>query len=175
MNELNRPEDRFWNPYLAGIVLGLVMLTSLLVLGKGLGASGAANRLGIATLSAVVPDTVASNEFMAQTMQNGHSPLDNYYTFEVLGVFLGGLVSAYAAGRLNLRVVKGPRITVTKRLAFALIGGIIMGFAARLGRGCTSGQALSGGALLSVGAWVFMFAIFAGGYALAYSMRRQWT
>jgi hypothetical protein len=58
---------------------------------------------------------------------------------------------------------------------FALTGGVIMGFAARLGRGCTSGQALSGGAMLSVGSWIFMFAVFGGGYALAYTMRRQWT
>ena len=41
---------------------------------------------------------------------------------------------------------------------------MIMGFAARLGRGCTSGQALSGGALLSAGSWVFMFAVFGGEY-----------
>ena len=38
-----------------------------------------------------------------------------------------------------------------------------------------SGQALSGGALLSVGSWVFMMAVFAGGYGMAYFIRRQWT
>ena len=169
------PEDRFWNPYFAGMMLGLVLLTSFLVMGKGLGASGAASRIGVATLAAAVPDYVASNEFMAQTMPGGHSPLDDYFVLEVLGVFLGGLVSSYAAGRLQAKVIKGPRITVARRLLFAVAGGIVMGFAARLGRGCTSGQALSGGALLSVGSWIFMFAVFAGGYALAYSMRRQWT
>jgi uncharacterized membrane protein YedE/YeeE len=50
-----------------------------------------------------------------------------------------------------------------------------MGFGTRLARGCTSGLALSGGALLSVGAWVFMLAIFAAGYAVAPLVRRQWT
>lgn len=170
----NTSEDRFWNPYLAGFVLGLVLLASFLVMGKGLGASGAANRLGIAAAAAVVPEQVAASPAMAKTMQHG-SPLDNYYIFEVLGVFLGGLVSAYWAGRLKTRVIKGPRIAVPTRLVFALSGGVIMGFAARLGRGCTSGQALSGGAMLSVGAWIFMFAVFGGGYALAYSMRKQWT
>jgi len=49
-----------------------------------------------------------------------------------------------------------------------------MGFAARFARGCTSGQALSGGALLSVGSWVFMMAVFAGGYLMAPFVRRQW-
>jgi hypothetical protein len=49
-----------------------------------------------------------------------------------------------------------------------------MGFAARLARGCTSGLALTGGALLSVGAWVFMIALFAAGYAAAPLFRRAW-
>ncbi len=59
-------------------------------------------------------------------------------------------------------------------LVLALAGGVLMGMAARMTRGCTSGQALSGGALLSVGSWAFMFSVFAGGYALAYFMRREW-
>ena len=61
-----------------------------------------------------------------------------------------------------------------RRLALAVLGGVIMGFAARFSRGCTSGQALSGGALLSVGSWVFMMALFAGGYLMAPLVRRQW-
>ena len=38
-------------------------------------------------------------------------------------------------------------------------------YGARLARGCTSGQALSGGAVLSVGSWAFALAIFASAYA----------
>jgi hypothetical protein len=50
-----------------------------------------------------------------------------------------------------------------------------MGMAARAARGCTSGQALSGGAAMSVGAWMFMLSVFAGGYAVAWFVRRQWS
>jgi hypothetical protein len=50
-----------------------------------------------------------------------------------------------------------------------------MGFAARMALGCTSGQALSGGALMSAGSWIFMLSVFAGGYGLARAVRRQWT
>jgi uncharacterized membrane protein YedE/YeeE len=49
-----------------------------------------------------------------------------------------------------------------------------MGLGAVLARGCTSGQALTGGALLSVGSWVFMIAAFAGGYFGAPLLRRVW-
>jgi uncharacterized membrane protein YedE/YeeE len=50
-----------------------------------------------------------------------------------------------------------------------------MGFGARMARGCTSGQALSGGSVLSAGSWMFMIAVFAGAYMLAYFVRRLWN
>lgn len=166
--------EKFWNPYLAGVALGLVLLASFLVMGHGLGASGTANRLGVAALDAVAPAHVATNRYLAEGIAGGH-PLDHWLVFEVLGVFLGGAVAAFLAGRSRRGVLKGPRIGSWTRLGFAFGGGILMGMAARLARGCTSGQALSGGALLSVGSWVFMFSVFAGGYALARVVRRQWT
>lgn len=173
--EKKERSEKFWNPYAAGVALGLVLLASFLVFGKGLGASGAANRVAVTAAAAVAPAHVQANPTMAPLFKAGH-PLDNWLVFEVLGVFLGGLVAAYTAGRLRRgKVEKGPRISPQARFMFALLGGTIMGVAARLARGCTSGQALSGGALFSVGSWVFMLAIFAGGYAMAHFMRRQWT
>jgi hypothetical protein len=50
----------------------------------------------------------------------------------------------------------------------------LVGYASRLASGCTSGQALSGGALLLTGSLIFMMCVFAGGYAAAYFFRRQW-
>ena len=99
--------QRFWNPYVAGVALGLVMLTSFLILGKGLGASGAANRLGVAAVNLVAPEHVAENAYMARSVNNGH-PLDYPLAFLVLGVFLGGLIAAYTAGRLRPRAARGP-------------------------------------------------------------------
>jgi uncharacterized protein len=166
---------KLWNPYAAGAALGLVMLFSFLAAGKGLGASGAANRIGVAMVNTVAPSHAAQTPYMADIVRGEHSPLDDWFVFEILGVVLGGIVGAHTAGRLKGRIIKGPRISSTQRLIFALSGGILMGMAARLGRGCTSGQALSGGALLSAGSFIFMFAIFAGAYALAYFVRKEWT
>ena len=117
-----RTEDRFWNPYFAGLMLGLVLLTSFLIMGKGLGASGAASRVGLSALTSVAPEYAASNEFIAETSAGPHGILDNYFIFEVLGVFLGGVVSAYAAGRLRPQITKGPRVSISQRLLFALVG-----------------------------------------------------
>jgi len=167
-------QKKLWNPYVAGAVLGLVMLTSFLLAGKGLGASGAANRFGVAAVNTVSPAHIDKNPYMASVKSSGNI-LDNWLVFEVAGVLLGGLIAAYTGGRLKRRLIKGPRITSGQRLALALVGGIIMGMAARLARGCTSGQALSGGALLSAGSFIFMFSVFAGAYALAYFVRKEWT
>jgi hypothetical protein len=151
-----RRESKFWNPYLAGIALGLVLLSAFLVMGHGLGASGAATRFG-------------------QFVTSGDTKvLDDWLVFEVLGVFLGGLIGAYSAGRLRLGVIKGAGVGTAQRLAFAFGGGVLMGLAARAARGCTSGQALTGGAVMSIGAWIFMLSVFAGGYGLAWFVRRQW-
>ncbi|MGA9056855.1 MAG: YeeE/YedE thiosulfate transporter family protein, partial [Terriglobia bacterium] len=54
------------------------------------------------------------------------------------------------------------------------LGGVLTGYGARLARGCTSGLALSGGAVLSAGAWAFMMAVFAAGFIGAYFVRRYW-
>lgn len=167
--------DRFWNPYVAGVLLGLVLLGSFLIMGKGLGASGAANRLGAAALDVVAPAHVDANPTFSSLKHEGRGFFDDWLVFEVLGVFLGGAVAAYSAGRLRVGVIKGPRASTSARLIAALAGGLLMGMAARMARGCTSGQALTGGAVMSVGSWVFMMAVFGGGYAMATFVRRLWT
>jgi len=168
--------EKFWNPYAAGVALGLVMLSAFLLVGHGLGASGAANRLWVAVVGFFAPSAVEHNASMSSLSTDGRGVLDDWLVFEVLGVLLGGIVAAYTAGRLRLGVIRGPKSTVSipARLAFALSGGVLMGLAARAARGCTSGQALSGGAVMSLGSWVFMLSVFAGGYAMAYFVRREW-
>lgn len=165
----------FWNPYVAGVGLGLVLLASFLVVGNGLGASGAANRVGIGAAALVAPEAVAGNAYFGEYVGPGKNVLDDWLVFEVLGVVLGGAIGAYSAGRMRRGITMGPRpVSPWTRLALAFAGGLLMGIAARFGRGCTSGQALTGGSLLSLGSWVFMMCVFAGGYLVAPLVRRQW-
>jgi uncharacterized membrane protein YedE/YeeE len=91
-----------------------------------------------------------------------------------LGVLMGGGISAMMSRRTKLKVERGAACTMGRRLIFALLGGILVGFASRLASGCTSGQALTGTALLLTGSFVFLVFIFVGGYASAYFVRRQW-
>lgn len=165
----------YWNPYLSGIGLGLVLLAAFVIMGRGLGASGAFSSLVAVGVDKVAPAHAQSNEFYKEYLGDGSkNPLKDWLVFEVLGVFVGGFISGALGGRIKKTTEKGERISVGYRLFFAFIGGGLMGFGAKLARGCTSGQALTGGALLNVGSWAFMMMVFAGAYAAAYFMRRQW-
>lgn len=168
-------ERPYWNPYVAGALLGLVLLATFLVTGQGLGASGFPKRVVALGSHAVAPDWTVRNPALGTYVQDGANPLRNWLVIEVIGVLLGGFIGALSAGRLRGQVEKGPRISNVSRLALAFGGGTIMGVAAAMARGCTSGQALSGGALLATGSWIFMLMVFAGGYAAAWFVRRQWT
>jgi len=163
------------NPYVAGFGLGLVLLSAFVVMGRGLGASGAFSSLIAAAANAVAPQHTAANEFYAEYLGDGsRSPLLDWLVFEVIGVFAGGLISGALAGRIAKSVERGPSISKRRRLIFAFVGGALMGIGAKFARGCTSGQALTGGALLNVGSWAFMMMVFAGAYATAWFLRRQW-
>ena len=163
------------NPYLVGISLGLVLLTAFLIMGRGLGASGAVSTLVAVGVEKAAPEHAAQNNFYNEFISDDTTnPLKDWLVFQVLGVIVGGFISGTLAHRIKRTVEKGPNISVSKRLLFAFIGGSFIGFGAKMARGCMSGQALTGGALLNLGSWAAMLAIFAGGYALAYFVRRQW-
>ena len=94
--------------------------------------------------------------------------------FEVIGLLIGGFWSGKRAGRNKFEIHKGPHITNKQRIIYAIIGGFLMGLGARIARGCTSGQGLTGGITLAVGGWLFVIVVFAFGYLSAYIFRRYW-
>ena len=164
----------YWNPYLSGIGLGLVLLLAFVIMGRGLGASGAFSSLVATVENVIAPAHVKANEHLAEYFEGGANPMKDWLVFEVIGVLVGGFISGALAGRIKFTTFKGPNITNGRRLLYAFLGGGLMGIGAKLARGCTSGQALTGGALLNLGSWVFMLCVFAGAYAIAYFVRRQW-
>jgi hypothetical protein len=172
--EDTRAPQPYANPYLAGIGLGLVLLAAFVLVGRGLGASGAFNSLIAWLVSLAAPAYARSNEFLGDYLVGDTHPLKAWLVFEVAGVLVGALVSGLLAGRLAGGVEKGPRVSAAGRLTLAFAGGALMAIGAALGRGCTSGQALTGGALLNLGSWIFMICVFGGAYAVAWFFRRQW-
>ena len=164
----------YMNPYLAGIGLGLVLLAAFVLMGRGLGASGAFSSTVSWIAELAAPAHAQANEYYQGYLAGDEHPLKAWLVFEVIGLAAGALFSGLLAGRARIAVEKGPRASTPARLLAAFAGGMLMAVGAHLARGCTSGQALSGGALLNLGSWMFMIMVFVGGYAAAWFLRWQW-
>ena len=170
----NKEPRKYWNPYLGGVLLGLVLIFSFWVSGRGLGASGAPKSVIVAGVETVAPQHAANASFYKEYGSSHENPLKSWLVFEMLGVLVGGFLSGAFARRLNFKVEKSPKITNKTRIIFAVIGGALFGFGSQLGRGCTSGSALTGMSVLSVGGFVTMAAIFGTAFGLAYFARKLW-
>ena len=168
-------KSRYLNPYVGGVLLGIVLLAANFISGRGLGASGAIKSVVVTAETAIAPAASEKSEFVQEFRQSHQgNPMKTWLVFEMTGVLVGGFLSGAFAGRLKLKVEHSPNITSKKRLFLALTGGVLFGFGSQLGRGCTSGSALSGMAVLSLGGFITMMAIFGTAYALAYFFRRNW-
>lgn len=163
------------DPYVAGAGLGLVLLAAFVLVGRGLGASGAFATTAADALHAVAPAHAAALPAVAERVaETRGDPLRDWLVVELLGAVAGAALSARLAGRARIAVERGPNVSPRARLALAFCGGTVMALGARFARGCTSGLGLTGGATLSVGAWLFVIAAFGAGFAFAPLVRRVW-
>lgn len=165
---------QYMNPYLAGTLLGLILLLTFYITGRGLGASGAVKSSVVAAVDAVSHGHATGSKYYSQFISDDNHPLNSWLVFEVLGVFAGAFLSGALAGRLKLKVEHSPKIAPRTRLIFAALGGMFFGIGSQLARGCTSGAALSGMAVLSLGGFLAMIFIFGTGYVVAYFFRKLW-
>ena len=163
------------SPYLAGIGIGVALLMAFVLVGRGLGASGAFSSVVTAAVATAAPEHARAGSEYARYLGDDGSPLRDWLVFEIAGVLLGAWLSARLAGRVRIATDIGPRAIVPARLAYAFSGGLTMGLGAKLARGCTSGLGLTGGATLSVVSWLFVLAAFGAAYAVAPLLRKQWT
>lgn len=166
--------NNFWSPYVAGVGLGLTLLATFAIVGWGLGASSAFSLLTGVGMSKLNPEYAKSLEYFSQYL-DVEAPLMNWVLFEIVGLFFGALAASLISGNFKFRLDKGESMGSRTRLLTAFGGGILIGFASRLARGCTSGVALSGGAQLAVSGWIFVISMFIGGFIVAALFRRLWS
>ena len=167
-------KNNYWSPYIAGAGLGLTLLATFYFAGWGLGASSAFSLLASLGMREIHPDFAQQLTYFSPYL-TAESPLRNWVLFEVGGLFLGALSAALFSGNFRFRFDRGHGMSRGKRLIAAVSGGIMIGFASRLARGCTSGVALSGGAQLAIGGWIFVIAMFVSGFIAAVLFRRLWS
>jgi len=162
------------NEYVAGFLMGLLIIAAYYFAGEGLGSSGGFRDVAVGALDTVAPEYTANNSFTAAKVAGEHAPTHTWLVYELLGVILGAILSAAIYGRLKFVIGKAPHITNKKRLYLALIGGILWGIGTQLGRGCTSGLVLSGIAVNSLSGYIGLAAIFGFGFIFAFIFKRIW-
>jgi uncharacterized protein len=167
-------KSKYMNPYLAGTMLGIVLLMAMYLSGRGLGASGGIKYCVVSIVGALDRPHADRSAYYSKYFENGQKPLKNWLPIEVLGILAGGFISGAISGRLKFKIEKSPTISKARRLIFAFLGGIFFVYGAQLARGCTSGAALSGMAVLSLAGFVTMIAIFGSAYLFAWFFRKNW-
>lgn len=163
----------YMNPYAAGVLLGLVLLATYAVTGRGLGAT--AGFAAVATwLTGLVSPAAVQASIVHLKYWNEGAPLLNWTLFLLLGALLGAALSAWQGRRFRFDIERGPRIGDGQRLLLAFGGGFIAACGAKLAKGCTSGQALTGSSILNAGSLLFLLAVFVAGFGLAHFVRKEW-
>jgi hypothetical protein len=168
-------KSKYMNPYIAGTMLGIVLLLAMYLSGRGLGASGGLKYCVVSVVGAVIPSHAEESIYYSKYFVDGKKPIKNWLVLEVLGVLVGGFISGAISKRLKFKIEKSPNISNARRLTFAFLGGVFFVYGAQLARGCTSGAALSGMAVLSVAGFVTMMAIFGSAYVFAWFFRKNWV
>ena len=167
-------QSKYWSPYVAGTGIGLVLVAMFYVAGRGLGASGAFSLVSSVGLNSVSPGYAGSLKYFARYLESP-SPLMDWNIFMIAGVFIGALAGALFTGNFKVMFDKTASMAVRTRLITAFSGGVLIGWASRLARGCTSGVGLTGGAQLALSGWVFVMAMFISGFIFSAIFRRYWS
>ncbi len=159
-----------WNPYLVGVLIGVLSMATFYFSNKPLGVSTAYARLaGLLGYLVSKPHTDSLQFYQDKT------PKIEWEVMLAFGIVLGAFLAAFTGSEFNVSLVpplwelhfgNSPLL----RLAVAFLGGIIMAFGARLAGGCTSGHGISGALQLSVGSWIALAAFFTGGVVTAWVM-----
>ncbi len=169
-----KTDDGGWSPYLAGALVGLLAIASVLattqLLGKTsyLGASTTFVRAAGLIERTIVPDHEAANEYYTKTKVRV-----DWQFMLVAGIVLGAFIASAADKSFRLESVPpiwakrfGP--SIGKRAAGAFVGGVIAMVGARLADGCPSGHGLSGMMQVSVSALVALALFFGVGAVVAH-------
>lgn len=161
-----------WNPYLAGVALGLALLGAFVATGHGLGVTGATTSLTAVLAGHITPAAIVANRYLGTYFQNG---LNSWIVWEVLGIAAGALVASVVGKRFHVGFDGPTGATRGLRVALALVGGFASGFGARMAMGCTSGMGLSGSSTLAAAGFLFLIGFFVAGIAFGKITKGLWA
>lgn len=162
-----------WSPYVAGGLIGLLTILTLLISKRPVGASSA-----YASLAGMIGRIAAPEHIGSLPYYQKHKPAINWEFLFVVAAVFGSFLAAWSGGELTGRFL--PSLWVDRfgsdsfalRTVVALIGGAVMAYGARMANGCTSGHGISGTLQLAVGSWIAVICFFIGGIAIAMPLYR---
>lgn len=146
----------FWNQNFSVISLGVLSALYFGSLGVAWAVTGEFTRWGGHLLQMVGADT--SQYSYLKLIRFTGSPLTRIDGVMVMGMFTGAFISALFGQNVKFRFPSG------RRIAQALIGGIIAGFGTRLAMGCNLAALFTGIPQFSFHTWLFTFGTIVGTY-----------
>ena len=156
VHKIEKVKDRTW--IFAGVALAVLNCIIFLKIGMD-------RQIGASTAFPYLANLIAGNtdnEYFAKSVKPG-----SWELIFLGGSLLAGLVFSLIKKEFKIRLIhsnwqryKGNN--VGNRIFWALFGGFILIFGARMAGGCTSGHVISGGMQLAVSSLVFALFVFAG-------------
>jgi uncharacterized membrane protein YedE/YeeE len=160
---------RGWPAVVGGGVLGVIGVLMYMV-HMPWGVTGELARFSntiMSTLNFAPPEALGLSDLGGCSGQSDGTGLFTHSFAVTVGLLPGALVGALFASEFKLRFPRNP-----KRYAQALGGGIIMGYGAGLGIGCTVGAFFSSIPSLSISGWLFAFALSGGAFLGVQAIKR---
>lgn len=157
-----------WSPYLAGGLIGGLVLLTLSLASKKIGASSAYSDVAGMLGRLIAPRHIASLPYYRD-----NKPQIGWTVVFVIGAIGGSLFAAWSGGEFtgsflqDMWLARFGGDSFALRIGTALVGGALMAIGARMAGGCTSGHGISGTLQLAVGSWISVICFFIGGVAAA--------
>ncbi|MBM3469084.1 MAG: lipocalin [Alphaproteobacteria bacterium] len=169
MNHSPLIRRKAWSPYFAGIIIGSLQIPVFIYMKSSLGTSSSFGAV------ACFFNSLWSSSSQSQTCLPTFKPLLQIGI--VVGIFLGAYISSTLSNTRRSSISPVWPIllnsqSVFKRFMLAFLGGFFLLFGARIANGCTSGNGISGLALLSIGSYVVITSMFVSGMIVSFFYKK---
>ncbi|MFO7991454.1 MAG: YeeE/YedE thiosulfate transporter family protein [Thermoplasmata archaeon] len=165
---MNPLTSELWSPYVVGFGIGVLVWLSFLLSNKAIGCSTA-----YARTFGMMEVLVRGKKVKEKLYYKKFVPKIDWEWMLVIGVIVGAFISSFLSGSFKVEMVpaiweKSLGSSVLLRFVGAFIGGLLLGFGARMAGGCTSGHGISGTIQLALSSWLAFIFFFIGGILTAF-------
>lgn len=148
-----------WTYAVGALLISVLQIITLIATGNPLGISTGFTNFG-ARLYDIVGGNVNTWYYFSST--ESQSILNTCFfndplCIRNLGIIFGALLATLLASQFRIKKIKSK-----KQIVSAVLGGLLMGYGARIASGCNIGAFYSGVASLSLSGWVYAMFLFLG-------------